>query len=383
MLKRLCIITNKYPTSIEPNVLVFLQQLVWEFADQGIECSAICPLPVNINPIYAKIPFMLNEKTENGATIDLYFPKYIGFGQSYIMGNNPAGLTTNNFTSSAMRVTKKMVKKPDAFYGHFLTPAGIAVARLGRIFNIPSFMAYGEATYMTIDHIGLEIARKELTSLSGVISVSSKNKLMLTSLDIAPERIIKVFPNGYRDERFYPRDKKEAREKYGFPRNKFIVCFVGSFDHRKGIERLSKAIDTLNDVYLICAGKGKFKVENERCLYNNSVKHSDLPWFYSAADIFVLPTLNEGCCNAIIEAMACGLPIVSTNAPFNNDILDDSCSIRINPIKINEIADAIKTLYSNHDLMYKLRMGSIEKAKSFTLKKRAAGIIEFINEKII
>src|SRR5699024_7768166 len=139
---------------------------------------------------------------------------------------------------------------------------------------------------------------------------------------------IKVIPNGFRPERFYPRSKIESREKFGLPKDKFIVAFVGSFDHRKGSRRLDEAVDQLDSVYSIYAGKGEMPPQSTKCLYQNTVNNEDLPYFYSAADAFVLPTLNEGCCNAIIEAMACGLPIVSSNRPFNDDILDESCSIR-------------------------------------------------------
>lgn len=62
---KITFITNKYPNPVEENVLVFLQQLVWSMADKGIECTVICPVPVNINPKYIKFPYKTYEKTEN------------------------------------------------------------------------------------------------------------------------------------------------------------------------------------------------------------------------------------------------------------------------------------------------------------------------------
>ena len=74
--------------------------------------------------------------------------------------------------------------------------------------------------------------------------------------------------------------------------------------------------------------------------------------------MFCLPTLNEGCSNAIVEAIACGLPIISSNLPFNDDILDSSNALLVNPESVDDIASAIKQLMDNSDLRQKLAEGS-------------------------
>lgn len=63
------------------------------------------------------------------------------------------------------------MKKPNAVYVHFVTPAGITAARIWRKFDIPSFMAHGQATTKTIEHFGVEAVRKELYSINGVIAL--------------------------------------------------------------------------------------------------------------------------------------------------------------------------------------------------------------------
>lgn len=378
-MKNLVFITNKYPNPIDQNVLVFLQQLVWEMADFNNDCTVICPLPININPKYYKLPYKTIEKTEHGNTVTIYFPKYIGFGQSEILGYNPARITTSTFTKAVKKVIKKLDIIPDALYGHFITPAGIAAARIGKELNIPSFCAYGESTPWTIKHFGVKNTREELKVIDGVIAVSTYNKNELLELNVVEEEKIGVFPNGYRPERFYPRDKNKSREMFGLPKDKFIVSFVGSFDHRKGIERLIEAVEGLDDVYVICAGKGELTPNSDRCLYQGPVDHKDLPYFYSASDIFVLPTLNEGCSNAIIEAMACGLPIVSSDLPFNDDILDAENSIRVNPTEVNQIRKAIQTLKTNNDIYLNTKRHSLEKSKHLTLEKRTSKIIKFLS----
>src|SRR5699024_8003775 len=111
------------------------------------------------------------------------------------------------FEIAVSRVIESMEEKPDTLYGHFVTPAGITSARLGKKFNIPCFMAHGEATLGTIEHFGVKGVSKELRNLDGVVAVSSHNKKMLTSVKAIEAEKVKVIPNGYRQERFFPRDK--------------------------------------------------------------------------------------------------------------------------------------------------------------------------------
>ena len=75
MIKNLCIITNKYPNKYEPNVLVFVQQLVWQFAKQGVNCTVISPMQVNIHPQYITMPFESVETTDTGEQIRILRPK--------------------------------------------------------------------------------------------------------------------------------------------------------------------------------------------------------------------------------------------------------------------------------------------------------------------
>ena len=100
------------------------------------------------------------------------------------------------------------------------------------------------------------------------------------------------------------------------------------------------------------------------------------------ADIFVLPTLHEGCCNAIIEAMACGLPIVSSNLPFNWDVLNDNNSILINPMNIDEIAEAIRILKEDPVKRDAMSKASLETASNLTIDKRVDKIFSFIESKL-
>lgn len=363
-------------------MLVFLQQLAQEMANQGKNITVISPLQVNLNLNYCKIPYHTTEMTEQGQIIDVYWPKIFGLGQSHlIMGKSPVHVTTYFLEKAAEKVIKNLNTKPDVIYGHFLAPAGIVAARLGRKFGVPAFFAFGEA-HNTIEQFGAKKAKKELNSISGVVAVSTFLKNEIMKNDLVPPYKVEVFPNGIRKEKFKKIEKHKARDYFELPQDAILIGFVGAFNERKGILRLCKALESVPNVKLICAGKGEQQPYGDKCIFARALNHEEIPIFISAADIFVLPTLLEGCSNAIVEAMACGVPVISSNREFNDDILDDTCSIRIDPTNINEISKAINILANDSNLRKCLSEGALEKAQKLTLDVRAKNIIDFIERKI-
>lgn len=381
-MKSITVIVNKYPNNLEPNVCVFIQQLVWSFADLDYDCSVICPLPVNFKKEYSKFPEYRIEKNENGKEIKIFHPKYISMGQGgKLLQKQRVAFTTEMYIKAVDGVLNTMPKKPDFLYSHFICPSGVCASRLGKKYDIPAFMAHGEATYSGDAKYGNNKLAKELDGLCGLVAVSSQNRDYCVNSGIVPSSIAEVFPNGYRKERFWKRDRAEARKKFGFPEDKFIVGFCGSFDSRKGILRLQQAVDQVEDVYFACAGKGKLMPTSDKCLWAGPVTNNELAWFYSSIDVFALPTEHEGCCNAIVEAIACGCPIISANRSFNVDMCDESNSILIDPDNVDELREAIKELCINKDKRDKLSLGSLKMAKKLTLEKRAANIIDFMEKK--
>lgn len=177
---------------------------------------------------------------------------------------------------------------------------------------------------------------------------------------------------------FFKRNKVEARKKMGWDNDKFIVAFVGHFNERKGVLRLDEAVSSLEDTFAAYAGSGELLPKAPNTIFVGDIDPDLMPWFLSAADAFVLPTLNEGCCNAIIEALACGLPVISSDKDFNRDVLSNDNAILIDPESIQDIRSAIIRLKSNPNLRDSLSKKSIETAKNLSIEVRANNILDWM-----
>ncbi len=381
---KIAIIAHKYPTEENRTACVFIQQLVWTFADLGCDCVVINPIAINTSfRSIRAIRKARTERTESGAVVEIRHPLYINFGQTKQYGSRTlAPLTVDAFTLAVDQELQRMNGMPDVLYAHFIIPAGISASRLGRKYQLPAFFAHGEALFVADKKMGgIARLKEELSNISGVIAVSGQNRDYLVDRSLVDPAAIGVFPNGFRPERFFKRDKSVSRSKFDMPKDAFIVGYCGRFDYEKGVKRLEEAVDSIEHVLMACAGSGELAPVGRKCIMASSVNNEDLPYFYSAIDVFVLPTLCEGCSNAIVEAVACGCPVISADLPFNYDILDHSNSLLINPNSVDEIREAIVCLRDNAALREQLGCGSEEKAKGLTLRSRAANIVDFMKNK--
>ena len=379
-IKKICVIVNAYPyngIAMQP----FVEQLVSTFIDMGIHCDVVVPRSL-IHSLVRKLPLPPEEYravTKKNNSYQVYFPRCLSISA---IGGALGGIFEKINCMSFIRAAKRTVKKhsidPDIFYGHFFNPSGLTAAKLSAIYNKPYFVACGENYLTSLEKMGSNWVKNKLKNISGVVAVSSNNKNELIKLGYVREEKIGVFINSIDSNMFYPRDKLEMRQKYNFDKDAFIVCFVGRFADVKGPKRLSAALDQIDEVNSIFLGSGSNYPDCGNMLYCGAVSHDQVPEYLSLSDVFVLPTLAEGCCNAIIEAMACGLPVISSNLPFNDDILDDACSIRVDPADIDAIRDAILYMRDNKDGRRKMAAAALAKAGGLSIGKRAENILRFI-----
>ena len=379
-IKKICVIVNAYPyngIAMQP----FVEQLVVTLIDSGVNCDVIVPRSITQN-IIRKIPLpprIYQAVTPKNNKYQVYFPRRVSISS---IGGALGGIFEKINYMSFIRAAKRAVKKhninPDIFYGHFFNPSGLTAAKLSAVYNKPYFVACGENYLTSLDKMGSDWVKNKLKNISGVVAVSSNNKNELLKRGYVREERIGVFINSIDSDMFYPRDKSEMRQKYNFDKDAFIVCFVGRFVDVKGPKRLSAALDQIDGVNSVFLGSGSNCPDCGNMLYCGAVSHDQVPEYLSLSDVFVLPTLAEGCCNAIIEAMACGLPVISSNLPFNDDILDEACSIRVDPTDIDAIRDAILYLRDNKDDCRKMAAAALAKAGGLSIGKRAENILRFI-----
>lgn len=380
-MKNLVILANKYPNFIEPNVNVFTQQVAWALLDNEINITVICPNPLNYCKDNKLLPYYSIESNESGKKLEIYRPRYFGLGQDRnFMQKLCVDITTKMYIKAVDSVLKKMSLDDTVILAEFICPSGVAASLLGKKYNINSYMQVGEATYQGDKKYGNIKLRKKLESLSGVIALSGYIRDYIINANIFEKNKIIIIPSGYRKNRIYKRDKNIARDKFNLPRDKFIVGFCGSFDDRKGILRLEKAIDSIDDqnIVLAACGKGELMPTSKKIVWNGPINHEELGWFYSAIDVFAFPTYFEGCCTAIVEAIACGCPIITSDRSFNYEICDKNNSILIEPSDIEAMKNAILEIKNDKNRQEEMSKSSLKKAKNLSLDIKAKKMIDFM-----
>ena len=354
----------------------FVKQLIRQFAMLGHHCHVISPYPIFRKRGIAKE--VVQEETYKNGSVTVYRTNYITIPFLKIGKFYPSNWLR---MGAIKRAVKKLDQKPDVIYCHFWTQSLVGY-KYALKWNKPLFVVSGESNIASLVDVK-NVPQELIDSVQGVICVSSKSRDESVRLKLTTSDKCLIAPNAIDKNKFHKIDKVDCRKKLGLPLDKFIVCFVGWFIERKGPLRVAQAIERIGDKSIgsIFIGEGEQSPSGSHILFKGSVLHDQLKYYLNASDVFVLPTLNEGCCNAVVEAMACGLPIISSDMDFNRDILNQSNAILINPTNVSEISEAIKRLANDADMKSELASGALKTVEDLTIDKRAQKIIQFIQER--
>ena len=170
------------------------------------------------------------------------------------------------------------------------------------------------------------LERSALTYIDKLIAVNQSTKDYFISKNPSLNSKIIVIPVGIDVERFKPKDKNKMRNQYGFAADERIVLFIGRFSQEKGLDLLLRGfIDLKHDLpkaRLILVGEGPEEEKIRKTLEEQNIegvtlmkplKHERIPEIINCADTLVLCSSYEGMPTVVLEALACGVPVVTTD----------------------------------------------------------------------
>jgi teichuronic acid biosynthesis glycosyltransferase TuaC len=225
---------------------------------------------------------------------------------------------------------------------HFTYPDGEAATRLGRWLDLPVTITLRgtEVPHSKNPALRPRLART-LKAAAHVFSVSDSLRRLAVELGASAEKS-EVVGNGVDAEQFHPVGRTAARNRYGIPESARVIVSVGALVERKGMHRVIDCLPELirhhpNLHYLIVGGaspEGDNRAELAAQVarlglaghvhFLGALPSDELKWPLSASDVFVLATRNEGWANVFLEAMACGLPVVTTDVGGNAEVVCSS-----------------------------------------------------------
>lgn len=248
----------------------------------------------------------------------------------------------------------------DLIDAHYLYPDGIAAAMLAREFNKPLLITArgSDVSQISAYRLPRKMIRWAADKAAGLITVCNALKRSLVDLGI-PEDRLHVLRNGVDLDLFRPIDREAARRHIGLEPDGRILVSAGLLIDRKGHDIIIRALRDLPDVRLLVAGDGERdqalkKLAREtgvadRVEFLGAVPHQELRWYFSAADALVLASSREGWANVLLEAMACGTPVIASNVWGTPEVVaSEAAGILMNERSPEGIVDAYQRLFERY-----------------------------------
>jgi len=277
-------------------------------------------------------------------------------------------------------------------YGVFLKPPYIiTVHDLSRYFDLKGYTTYihhpnfRDKRYLSLDYRGVKRATR-------VIAVSQATKQdLIRHLEI-PGQYISVIYEGIDHQVFQP----VKDHLFDFP----YLLFVGSEHPQKNFSGLLKAFSRLKrggkfeKLKLVKVGKAggpeaEFRKRSlevigylglrEEVIFTDYVPEENLPAYYSAAECLILPSFYEGFGCPLLEAMACGCPVIISNRPSLPEIAGDA-AMQVEPNNIEDITATLYELLINQDLRETLVNKGLQRSAEFTWKRTAEETLQLYLE---
>lgn len=213
-----------------------------------------------------------------------------------------------------------------------------------------------------------------------IIAVSESTRRDLVSVLQVPSKKIVVIPLGV-DDSFHkvldPDVLFAVRRKYNLPEE--YILYLGVIEPRKNLGNLVRAYQQAADIHehvpLVLAGSLGWGYKpllreitespvRDRVFLSGHIQQEDLAAVYSAASLFVYPSLYEGFGLPVLEAMACGTPVITSNIASLPEVAGEA-AILVDPHSPHDIAEAIRRVLAHPDLRQQLSQRGVLRARSF------------------
>ncbi len=336
----LVVFSSLFPSSSQPQAGLFIRERMFKVAET-LPMLVVSPTPWFplqrlirlVRPQYR--PSVPYHEVQQG--IDVYHPWF--FAMPGVLRRLDGWFMALGAWNTLRRLkAKRGINLIDA---HFAYPDGYAASLLGRWLDLPFVVTLRGTEVRMCESPALR--RRIVAALDDaarVVTVANSLKQVVVDAGADPQKITRV-GNGVDSERFQPIPKDLARERLGLDEQEKVIVSVGGLVPRKGFQRVIKVLpDLLRQhpglKYLIVGGagpEGDFeqqlrKLVDEKALgdavvFLGPMAPDDLKVPLSAADVFVLATANEGWANVFLEAMACGLPVVTTRVGGNAEVVTE------------------------------------------------------------
>jgi glycosyltransferase involved in cell wall biosynthesis len=272
-------------------------------------------------------------------------------------------------------ITKAITKKP-----LIVTVHGFDILKEGKI-------GYGIRLNKNKDRI-----IKKILKTSDAIIVASHATYKEVQKIIHNAKRIHLIPNGVDIGKFNPSlDRNIVRKKFGV-KETFLVFSLRHHRQVYGLKYLIKAaaivLEEYDDVFFIIGGKGELlhyhkKIANKleisnKIIFTGEIKRMEVPHYYAASDVVVVPSLQEAFGLVVSEAMATGKPVIGTDVGgIPDQIIDGYNGFLVKKKKSNEIADKILWILENEDKAITMGFNGRKIAENkFNLEKRVTKIID-------
>ncbi len=225
-----------------------------------------------------------------------------------------------------------------------------------------------------------------------IIAISQNTKNDLVNLYQIPTEKIEVIYPGISDVFFQPINEAEkirVRDKYCLPKD--YIFYLGNLEPRKNLESLILALEKIKDrdIHLVIAGGQAWKYKNIYNIWQKSLAKKRIKFLgyidsanraalYSLAKIFVYPSIYEGFGLPVVEAMACGTPVISSFSSSLPEAVGDS-GLMVDPNNFNDLAQVINQLLTDQKLTQDLINKGKKRASQFNWSITTQRLLEIFN----